>query len=102
VIDIELAAVPTQSLTVQLDGRVYDITLRDCGACISASIARDGVAIASNLRVTSGTPLLPYRYQEAGNFLLVVENEALPNYLQFGITQFLVYLSAAELEALRG
>jgi hypothetical protein len=100
-ISVSLAAVPNQSLTVQIADRIYDLSFRLTGAVMSASISRDGVPLVTNLRVTAGTPLLPYRYQEEGNFLLTTEAEQLPDYAQFEVTQFLVYVTAAELEAYR-
>lgn len=101
-IDIGLAATPNQSLSVQLDARQFDIDLRECVGVMSATITRDGVALVTNLRITAGTPLLPYRYQESGNFLMTTEGGALPSFDQFGVTQFLVYLSTDELAAYRG
>lgn len=100
-IDIGIAALANQALSIQLDERFYEIELRDANGVMSASIVRDGVAIVSNMRVTAGTPLLPYRYQEAGNFIMTTEGGALPYWDQFSVTQFLVYLDAAELAAYR-
>lgn len=101
-IDVSLAALPNQSLTIQLAERVYDIHVREANGVMAATIARDGVTLVSALRITAGTPLLPYRYQEAGNFVMTTEGDALPYYDQFGVTQFLVYLTAEEVAALRG
>lgn len=100
-IDIGLAALPNQSLTVQLDERLFDIQLREANGVMAITIVRDEITLVSALRITAGTPLLPYRYQEEGNFLLTVENDALPYWDQFGITQFLIYLTPAELETYR-
>ena len=100
-IDVGIAALANQSLSIQLDERFYEIELREANGVMSASITRDGVVLISNVRVTAGTPLLPYRYQEAGNFIMTTDGEALPYYDQFGVTQFLVYLTADELAAYR-
>lgn len=101
-IDVGIAALANQSLSIQLDERFYEIELREANGVMSASITRDGVVLISNVRVTAGTPLLPYRYQESGNFIMTTDGEAIPYWDQFGITQFLVYLSAAEVAAYRG
>lgn len=101
-IDVGIAALANQSLSIQLDERFYEIELREANGVMSASITRDGVVLISNVRVTAGTPLLPYRYQEAGNFIMTTDGEAIPYWDQFGVTQFLVYLSAAEVAAYRG
>lgn len=100
-IDVALAALPNQALTIQLAERLYDIQVQDAGGAMAITIARDGVGVVSALRITPGTPILPYRYQEVGNFLLTTEGDALPDWAQFGITQFLVYVTADELAAYR-
>ena len=101
-IDVGIAALANQSLSIQLDERFYEIELREANGVMAATITRDGVTIVSNTRVTAGTPLLPYRYQEEGNFVMTTDGEAIPYWDQFGVTQFLVYLSADELAAYRG
>ena len=101
-IDVGIAALANQALSIQLDERFYEIELREANGVMSASITRDGVALISNVRVTAGTPLLPYRYQESGNFVMTTDGETIPYWDQFGVTQSLVYLSAAEVAAYRG
>lgn len=100
-IDIGLTAVANQSLSIQLDNRQYEIALHEANGVMSVSVTRDNERLVSNMRLTAGTPVLPYRYQESGNFLLTVDGEALPYWDQFGITQSLVYLTTEEIEALR-
>ena len=100
-IDIGIAALANQAISIQLDASFYEIQLRESNGVMAATIARDGVTLVTNSRVTAGTPLLPYRYQEAGNFIVTVDDDALPYWDQFGVTQFLVYLSADELAAYR-
>ena len=100
-IDIGIAALANQAISIQLDASFYEIQLRESNGVMAATIARDGVTLVTNSRVIAGTPLLPYRYQEAGNFIVTVDDDALPYWEQFGVTQFLVYLSADELAAYR-
>lgn len=100
-IDIDLAATPNQSLTIQLEESEYVIQIAETNGCMSATISRDDVAIVSGMRIVGAAPILPYRYEESGNFVIVTEGGALPYYDQFGITQFLVYLDDAELAAYR-
>lgn len=100
-IDVSLAAVPNQTLTIQLLDSIYAISVQATNGVMSASITRDGLSLIANQRLTPGTPVLPYRYQEQGNFVFATENETLPDYTQFGITQFLMYLTAEEVAALR-
>ena len=100
-IDVGIATLANQALSIQLDERFYEIELREANGVMSATITRDGVTLISNVRVTAGTPLLPYRYQEAGNFIMTTDGEAIPYWDQFNVTQFLVYLTADELAAYR-
>ena len=99
--DIGLAALPNQNFFVQLDGSAYAITIRQASGCVVASVLRDDVLIIDGARVVTGTPLLPYRYEEQGNFILTTQGDALPDYTQFGVTQFLTYLTTDDLAALR-
>lgn len=100
-IDVSIAAVPNQSLFVQLDERAYSLAFRTLGTSTSVTIVRDDVTLIEGSRVVTGTPLLPYHHQESGNFVLSTQDDSLPDYTQFGITQFLTYLSADELAVAR-
>lgn len=100
-IDIALAAVPNQSLSVQLNEQQYDLHFRDLGDCMAVSVERGGEFIIRGARLLPGVPVLPYRYQEEGNFLMLTEGDALPYFDQFGVTQFLVYMTQDEIDALR-
>lgn len=98
-IDIPLAAVANQTLTIQLDDHFYAISLH--AEPVSVSIDRDDVTVIQGARICPGTPLLPYRHEESGNFVLIVPDDGLPDFTQFGVTQFLVYLSQDEVNGLR-
>lgn len=100
-IELSLTTVPNQSLSSRLDGSRYDITLKAVtGDMMAVSITRDGTAIVSGQRAVAGTPLLPYRYHEAGNFVFLTKDGAAPYYTEFGTSQALLYLTADEIEAL--
>lgn len=99
---IPLQALPNQELSVVLSGSVYDLTFTAVGTVMAYTLARDNVTLLSGARAVAGTPLLPYRYQEAGNFILITDDGAIPFYTAFGVTQTLLYYTAAELEAIRG
>ena len=98
---IPIQAIANQSLSVPLDSNRWVISLKLAAGIMSATISRNDVTLVTGLRVTPGTPLLPYRYQEAGNFIFLTDGDAYPDYRQFGITQTLTYTSAAELGAIR-
>lgn len=96
---LNLDPIPNQSLSARLDNQRYDIVLKETRGVMSVDIARDDAQLVSGCRIVAGTPLLPYLYQEEGNFMLLTENGDLPDWTQFGSTQTLVYLSIAEIEA---
>lgn len=101
-IDVNIQALPNQSLSIQADGARYDITLKEANGVMSATIVRDGVTLVENVRLVAGSPVLPYLYLERGNFVLTTMDDDLPYYSLFGVTQFLVYLTADEVAAMRG
>jgi hypothetical protein len=106
---IPIQAIPNQSLTIQLEDLNFFIRLRSCNtnpqvlgtAIVSISIAINETVIIDNQRMVPGWPLIGYQYLENGNFYILTENDDYPDYTQFGNTQYLIYASATELEALR-
>lgn len=98
--EIALTQEPNQSFSIVLDGSRFDISLRDIGADLMAvTIARDGVTLLDGARLVAGTPLLPYKYLEMGNFIFLVQGDAYPYWTEFGVTQSLLYLTAEEVAA---
>lgn len=100
-VGISLQTLPNQNLTTTLNNNNYAIQLKNCGGSMVVTIIRNGVTLVQNLICVAGTPLIPYQYLEDGNFLFLTNDSELPDYTQFGITQFLIYASPSELEALR-
>jgi tRNA(Ile2) C34 agmatinyltransferase TiaS len=100
-IDIGLNAIPNQSLTIQIDDDLYQITMKATRGVMSCSIVRNDVAIVSNVRVVPGSPIIPYKYLESGNFVLLTQNDDYPEYTKFGSSQSLVFVSQLEIDELR-
>lgn len=98
---VSLAAIANQSFTVALDQVRWVLAVKDVGGVMTCDITRDGEELLAGTRVLAGEPIIPYDYLQAGNFLFVVGADTLPDWRQFGTTQFLVYLSAVEITALR-
>lgn len=98
---IPIEAIPNQSFTITLDGHFYNITIKESAGVMSCSIIRDNIAIQDNARISAGYLLIPYKYQENGNFFILTENDDYPYYDQFGITQYLIYITQAELDVLQ-
>lgn len=101
VLQIPLAPIPNQSLSVNLDGNFYDISIKSTKTIVFVDMYRNDVALVLGARVVPGFPILNYRYLESGNFILGTLNQALPDYTQFGTSQSLFYLSQLELDAIR-
>ncbi len=100
-ITIPITSLPNQSFSIQLGNDNYDIVIRSCNFIMAVDLTRNNVPILTGQRVVAGTPVIPYTYLESGNFLFITANEEYPDYTQFGLTQLLVFTSAAELEAIR-
>jgi hypothetical protein len=101
--EISLQAVANQSFSVTLEGRRYVLTFKEAAGMMAVDVTRDEVELLRGHRVVALSPLLPYRsVQDGGNFVLLTENGELPYYPSFGYTQKLIYLTAAEVAALRG
>lgn len=105
---IPLQAIPNQSLTIQLDGNNWDIQVFSCNTTpqtpgtqvMAYTFTLNGVVIVSNQRGVTHWPLIGYDYLENGNFFMITDNDDYPDYNQFGITQYLIYASQAEIEAI--
>lgn len=100
-ININLQNIPNQSLSIRLDNNLFDLQIKEANGIMACDVVLNGIILQTGERAVSGFPLIPYQYQENGNFVFVTEQEAYPYWDQFGITQSLVYASQAELEALR-
>lgn len=105
---VPLAAVPNQSLSINLDGNAYDINVQATngdsafGTLVMAfDIIRNGTPIVTGARAVPGSFLIPAAYLEDGNFTLHTMDDDYPDWQQFGITQVLVFVPQAELEAIR-
>ena len=98
---IPLPAVPNQTLEVLLDGNRYRLTLKEAGNVMAMTVTRDDTVVITGHRPVLNEPIIPARYQEAGNFVFVSDGEDIPYYTNFGSSQRLLYLPQNELEALR-
>lgn len=99
---VPLQAIPNQSLTIQLDNISYDMRFHVCGDIMCIDLSIDNVVVLVGSRLVAGYPVIPYAYLENGNFVFLTENDDYPFWDQFGITQYMIYASQQELEAIRG
>lgn len=98
---IPIQALPNQSFSVILDNNQWDWTIELVNDAIAVTLFLNGNAVISGLNIVGGMRIIPSEYEEAGNFVLVTMSQQVPDYTQFGTSQQLVYLSAAELAAIR-
>lgn len=95
---IPLEAVPNQAFTVRVADQSFALRIKEANGVMVADVSVDGVEILSAVRLCAGTPVIPYTYLTgAGNFALLTDGGALPDYREFGITQTLVYAAPDEL-----
>lgn len=96
--DIPLDPVPNQQVIVSLDGNRWQLTIKAARGVMCADILLNDQTLLQGQRIVAGTPLIPYRHlQGAGNFLLLTENDSLPDWRRFGTDQQLIYASAEEI-----
>lgn len=98
--EIALAAIPNQTFTVQLDNNSYGFVIKAANGIMCADVTINGTLILSGQRLVAGFPIIPYEYLANGNFVITTMNDDLPDYNEFGTTQFLIYASQSEIAAL--
>lgn len=103
-INVSLQQLPSQELTIPLEGKRYIIRIIETNSAMAISITRDDVVLVDNERlIANGLLLRPYLLTaDDGNFMLYSQDDSLPSPAAFGITQFLIYYTSDELETLIG
>lgn len=97
---IDIAQVPGQSFSVTLEGVRWDIRIKQAATSMIADLSADGITLVGGHRIVAGTPIIPYQYLAGdGNFLIMTENDDLPNWELFGVNQILIYATFDEISA---
>lgn len=99
---IPIQQLPNQSFSIILDNNTWNFLIKTAGGATVVSLNLNNVDILDSAQAVSGSFIIPSLYQEAGNFFFLTQNQNLPIYTQFNVSQQLIYISAAELAALRG
>lgn len=95
---IPLEAIPNQELNLNLDGVRWTITIKVAVTSMIVDVLLNDAPLILGQRIAVGCPLIPYEYMTRnGNFILLVDNEELPDYTKFGLSQQLLYLAPGEL-----
>lgn len=100
--NIPITPVPSQSLSIRVDDQRVVLRLKEANGVMVADVERDNVTVILGTRVLAGEPIIPYRYLQSGNFLVLTIDDELPDWREFGSTQSLVYLTIDEVAALNG
>lgn len=95
---IPLATVPNQQVSINIGENRWTLRIKEAVSSMVADVSLNDQPILSGMRFCVGTPLIPFRYLAGnGNFLLLVNDEELPDWRKFGTTQSLVFVEASEL-----
>ncbi len=110
-LQVSLQAIPNQSLSVRLDDSIYDLRIHALNSftqdglvippIMVMDITRDNVTILQGQRLVAGFPVIPYGYLEDGNFVMITEDDEYPDYNKFGVDQYLMFATSAELAEIR-
>lgn len=98
---VPLAAVPNQSFSVRLDDTRMVLRIKEANGVTVADLERAGTVVLLGTRALAGECVIPYHYLEEGNFIFLTLNDELPDWRLFGVSQSLIYITAAEVIALR-
>lgn len=98
---IDITQVPNQSFTITLEGVRWDLTIKQAETSMLMDAVADGVSVVAGQRIVAGTPIIPYEYlAQDGNFLIMTENDELPNWERFEVDQVLIYAAFDEIAAI--
>lgn len=96
---VPLSSIPNQSFDVTLEDTRYSFRFYACVGCMAFDLKRNGSDVVLGQRLVAGSLLIPYthQYYGKGNFVVITNSDELPYYDEFGVSQFLVYFTAAEM-----
>ena len=98
-INIALTAIPNQSLSVRLNNQQFDLRIHDCGnSVMTLDISINETVVITGIRMVPNYPIIAAEYLENGNFILQTANFEYPDWTRFGVDQYLIYASQAEIE----
>lgn len=100
--EVPIAAVSGQSLTINEGSNRISLVIKEARGVMvcDLTIGTDVVLLGS--RAVAGEMVIPYQYRETiGNFIFQTVGDELPNWRAFGVSQFLFFLTAEELGAIR-
>ncbi len=100
-LSVPISAVVNQTFSIVLDSNQYDLAIYLAKNVMAMDISRNNEIILLGARLVPNALIIPYRYLENGNFFMVTEDGQYPIYTEFGVTQFMYFISQTELAAIR-
>lgn len=92
-INIDLIAVPNQSLTFTEGDNFWELRIITLDSMMGADVHLNGTPVVLGQRIVSGAPILPYEYLgEHGNFAILTQDDDLPWWENFTVDQQLVFI----------
>lgn len=97
---LKLQSTPMQQFTTTIGDYFYQITIRYVLNGMAFSFSADGVEILTNASTVQNTPIIQPRYiwEKYGNFMFICKENDYPNFEEFEITQFFVFLTVEEMQ----
>ena len=89
-----------QTFSSNLDRITFEIRMYSIDDGVSLDLTADGQTPIQGLRLTANFPVVPYSHLISGGFILITDDDELPDYQKFGQRQRLLYYTQAELDAL--
>ncbi len=100
---INIDPVPNESFSVTINGDRWDFILKQATNSMTCTLSLNNEEILSGQRIVAGTPIIPYAYLSGrGNFVILTENDQLPEWEEFGNSQLLIYASPSEIDSVDG
>lgn len=84
-IQLPLSQIPNQTFSFQSANSFFNVTIKLAGNEMLLSYTQDNVLVLSNARIIINMAI--------NDFALVSSSDSLPDYNEFDVTQFLVYLN---------
>jgi hypothetical protein len=101
-IEISLKQLPNQEFSIALENSRYVIRVVETNTMMAITIIKDDVTLIENARFLPNDFILRSNLvdPDSGNFMMLVQDDSLPDWNSFGVTQFLQYINSDELGAL--
>jgi hypothetical protein len=99
---LNLQPIPAQTLTyLDTAANQWEIGVRLTELSLAFTFRLNGVLLLENVTGVAGYKLIPYEYLSPSNFVMVTQGQEILDYTKFGTTQYLIALSAEEIESLK-